>query len=379
MLALDDPVDLLAAIAGLQLMPENADRGVRLDVLAHVCVARQPRRRKLPVSRSRLRRICDAPVLQLLRKLEDPFPNPFTENMTFFGGGFIVFPGRFDETTFVLRHLCMVLFQPSVPFPDTQFVTDARGLIAVVLAISDAMADSAGLERGITPPERKAGSIVVPSTERLQRLKRAVRFRRSDLTDLLVANGASPDILNDLITPIGQVSLQHYHPDHGELFARPLVSVGDHVIVALPGQLLAAVRHAIVRRARARGLIDEFAYRYACAIAFTIHESLAVLGHHPIALRPDPIPDIPILGVGFHSLDTDKLLYVMVLTDPLQTYQEDAAYATWDLRENALIIEEHLRRIAATVREEIDPVVEIFCLLLVQGVGHFPLFSQLSG
>ncbi|MDJ0515709.1 MAG: hypothetical protein QNJ74_05370 [Trichodesmium sp. MO_231.B1] len=31
-----DSADLLATIAGLQLMPENANRSVRLEVLAHV-------------------------------------------------------------------------------------------------------------------------------------------------------------------------------------------------------------------------------------------------------------------------------------------------------------------------------------------------------
>lgn len=375
LLAPDDPVDLLAAVAGLQLLPENADRGIRLEALAHICAARRRWHRKSLVNRSRLYHICASPALRRLRRFEDPFPNPFTENITFFGGGFIVFPGRFDETTFVLRHLAMALFQTSDPFPDAQFVAEVRGLILAVLAISDAMARRAGLERGVAPRERADRRIVVPSAGRLRQLKRAVRFRRSDLTNFLVANGFSPDTLDDLIIPMGQISISHYRLDHGELFARPIVSVSDYMIVALPGQLLAAVRHAIIRRAHVRGLRDKIAQWYSNAIAFTAHESLALLSHPRIALRPETIPDVPLFRSGFRSVDTDKLMYVALVTDALQAYNEDAVYASWDMSESAPMITEHLRMIVRDVRENIDPTAEILCLLLVQGVGHPPLLS----
>lgn len=66
---------------------------------------------------------------------------------------------------------------------------EARELISGVLAISDEIARLTSLTREIMPRERRASSIVIPSSERLRRLKRAVTFRRTYLANLLIAHG----------------------------------------------------------------------------------------------------------------------------------------------------------------------------------------------
>lgn len=379
LLAPDDPIDLLTAVAALQLIPENADRGVRLEALAHICVARRHCQRRSPVRRSRLRHICEYPALRRLAPLEDPFPNPFTENFTFDRGSFTVFPGRFDETTFVLRHLVMAVFRCSEPFPDEQFLTDTHALITAVLVISNEIARRAGLRRGAPPRERPGRAILVPSRTRLQQLKRAVSFQCADLADLLLAYGVPLAALDVLTTEFGHVAIDPYRVDNGALFARPIVRVGERLIVALPGQLLAAVRHTIVVQAWARGFGDELAQRYHSAVAFTAHESLAWLGHHPMWIEPHNIPDVPLLGVGFQSMDTDKLIYVAVLTHSLQQYHEQAVYGLWDVRGIIPQIAEHVREIVEAFREEVAPGAHILFLLLVQGVGHVPFLTDPGG
>lgn len=84
-----DPADLLTDVAGLQLMPENADRSVRIEFLAHVVASINSKGfgSKPKVNLKQLEKICkcDSPGIEQIVWMEDPFNNPFTEAFTFHG------------------------------------------------------------------------------------------------------------------------------------------------------------------------------------------------------------------------------------------------------------------------------------------------------
>lgn len=59
-----DPVDLLAAAGGLQLLPANAHRAVRLEVLAHIAASLQDDEANRPrASAHRLDQWCNTGIL----------------------------------------------------------------------------------------------------------------------------------------------------------------------------------------------------------------------------------------------------------------------------------------------------------------------------
>jgi len=160
-LSVYDSADLLATLAGLQLMPENADRAVRFEALtrAVASISSKGFGSKKKVNLKQLEKICNhSSDLEPFICMEDPFNNPFTEAFTFHGGSYIVFPGIAEEETFILRHLAKAIFLSSDPFSNQQFATAACGLISAVLAISNEIARRVGLERGVEPviaPERE--------------------------------------------------------------------------------------------------------------------------------------------------------------------------------------------------------------------------------
>src|SRR5258708_33217322 len=89
-----DPVDLLAAAGGLQLLPENAHRAIRLEVLAHVIASLEDQQPNRPhASRNRLSQWCNTGVLGQgwVAAQEDPLDNPFLEAFPFYNGNFLVF------------------------------------------------------------------------------------------------------------------------------------------------------------------------------------------------------------------------------------------------------------------------------------------------
>src|SRR5258708_35210922 len=157
-----DPVDLLAAAGGLQLLPENAHRAIRLEVLAHVAASLSDDEANRPLAGlPQLDQWCNTGILGQGWGAyhEDPFDNPFLEAFPFYDGNFLVFPGIADESTFVLHLLCQALFVDPDAFSDPLYVKEARELLSAVLALSNEVARRAGLVRGVEIPPWEEGQV----------------------------------------------------------------------------------------------------------------------------------------------------------------------------------------------------------------------------
>ena len=206
-----DPVDLLAAAGGLQLLPANAHRAVRLEVLAHVAASLQDDETNRPrASAHRLDQWCNTGVLGQgwVAAQEDPLDNPLLEAFPFFNGNFLVFPGIADESTLVLRLLCRALFADPDAFSDPLYVREARELLSAVLALSNEVSTRAGLVREVEiPPWEKGQAVFIPDARTLAALKEAVTFHPSALTPLLEEQLTSPAVLDQLTLPMGQLTL----------------------------------------------------------------------------------------------------------------------------------------------------------------------------
>ena len=81
-------MDLLATAGALGLLPENAERALRLQAFAQVVASLQIRENLPRISVPRLRQFLSGPELTGLAHGEDPFPNAFVEEVPFFGGSF---------------------------------------------------------------------------------------------------------------------------------------------------------------------------------------------------------------------------------------------------------------------------------------------------
>jgi len=369
-----DPVDLLAAAGGLQLLSANAHRAIRLEVLAHIAASLSDDEANRPrASAHLLDQWCNSGVLGQgwVAAQEDPFDNPFLEAIPFFNGNFLVFPGISDESTFVLRLLCQALFADPDAFSDPHYVKEARELLSAVLALSNEVAERAGLVRGVEIPPWEEGQVVfIPDARTLAALKQAVSFRPSELTRLLEEHLASPAVLDQLTLPLGQLALGEYELDMGALRSRPLVRAGDALIVALPGMLPVAARHALIRRALERGVGDELARRYHEAVWGHLVESLATLGHSQDLYRPPGALSFPSSQDAFFSLDSDKMVYTLLVTDPLTEYDADDPFGEWSLRSLESRIEARLHEMQEHLFGLDPSPSELLFLVVLQGVGR---------
>src|SRR6266849_1086496 len=162
-----DLTDLAAGAGALQLLPENADRLVRLEMLADwvVSLATTNESRSKVSYESWYPLVNDPPVADA-STLEDPFNCLFTEVLTFHGGCNVVFPGLAEDATFILRQLFVALFHGEPQIGDDSFRGSAIRIIQSVLVLSNEIARRASLPRGLPPASGAREECVVPDLDR---------------------------------------------------------------------------------------------------------------------------------------------------------------------------------------------------------------------
>ncbi len=359
-----DALDLAAKAAALQLAPENTDRLQRLYAIAGfaACTPVDDQRRP-QISSGRLRRALNEPPLSESRfaLAEDPYNNPLTETIAFYGGSYVAIADYDGDAAYVFRRLAEAIFLFDEAFSSPSFVSEARSLCLAALALGDAVTkradfsrieeyaeeplapfffatspggtdalnqELASLPEGFSHPvleelqERGAppGNVTLPPAERFGSLQRAVSFCQEELAMLLGKVGVSAEALEIVTMDRGMTSFPPWDIDRNPLFTRPLLRDGDQLVVALPRVLLSAACNALIRKALEHGVGEEFAARFREAVAYNVRRSLELLGCVPL---PPPVPNAEGTSLPLFSLDSDKVVHVLLVTEGTAQYDPE--------------------------------------------------------
>ncbi len=313
-----DRDDLLATVAALQLLPENAHRQARLMAFAHAVAALRPRLDLPTIRRDELEALIESPLLTqgVLAEQDDPFENIFTEAFPDIGGSFTIFPGTAPEAPYTLRVLCTALFRDARTQLPTAFLHRAFALIRGALILSDEVARRAGLTPGIVPPDTFEAPVTLPPPDKLEMLKAAVTFRTEDIASLLKQDGEHPRDLA-LITTRTTVS-SRYHIDGGDLTDRPLLRTRQGFIVTLPGDVLYAVIKAVTRLAYTFRCQRKLATAFGRYCWSHVIESFSRLSNKSVENRfsQHRSPE-GCFQSGYFMTDSDTFTLAILVTDPL--------------------------------------------------------------
>lgn len=411
-----DPFDLLVDVAALQLAPENAARLQRLYALAGMA-ATLPRSTAAPsISMGRLRRVLNGPPLteSHFALAEDPFNNPLTESVTFYGGSYVTLPDYEGDAAFVFRRLMEAVLLVEEPFSAPALVDEVRALCAAVLALGDEVARRAGFGRivalpgeeprgpflfsfaaerlealnrdlqelGFAPVEglpahvlervreltAPTGNAVVPSSEHLGVLKGAVSFSHEELTAILNKAGASLESLSPLVVEQGAADFSSLHYDRNPLLVRPLVREGGRYVVAVPRALLSAACNALIGKAAERGVGDELAERFHRVVASNVRRSLSLMNCDPLPVRVSE-PDDRCSTKAVSFCDVDKAISILLVTDDLKGYDPSRAYsAGWVGEEVSARLRQRLDEVERAIADAPDAPREVLRLVVLQGV-----------
>ena len=372
-----DPGDLLATFASLQLIPENANRTLRLEVYSQVAASSRIQAARPKIGYEELKALFAEDILgKAFGHLEDPQENLFTESITFYGGNYVILPGLFESARFILRHLCMAIFQGAKPFPNADYVAKAHNIIKTALIISDIITRKAGLPRWLAPIENQNGHVVIPDLMRLNQLKQAVTFSFSQLRNfsneyLLLESG-----LGELSAPMGSISLSDEIVLEAGLLLKPIVRMHNSYIVGVPGAILTSTVYSLIRLANHYNVIEELADRYCNAVWHSTCKSLGRLGNSIISDFPLPKLDMPCSRDGVFQLDSDKVMYVLLATDTSNQFDTSTIGDPFDARERSSQIYERLKVLPTEIFRSAKGLNDLLCVVIIEGVGRPILYAR---
>jgi hypothetical protein len=337
-------------------------------VLAHVSASRQFDPAQPHISPSKLRCVTTSAALTSLAYAEDPADNLFAEEFTFYGGSYLVLPGIAEAAEFILSNLCKGIFLAAEQNLPDDFRARAFRLIRASLMVLDNAARTAGLHRGMVGDSNRYENIYIPQATKLQRLKAAATFDGERLSSILAPKNLSVKDLQPLVSAAGTVDLNGYTLGSGPLLWTPFVRCGDELILVVPGMVTSAIRHAVLMWAVAEGIGDQLAECFHRAVWSSTMEALSWTRNEEMA-RPTPPLAIPCATDGYFALDTDKALYCLVVTDPLVRFSADEPFDVWTPADLSDTIANRLSEIERDAFHATAGANELFCVVLLQGLG----------
>ncbi len=374
-LARYDAADVTAGAAAFQLMPANADRMARLLAAARLAAA-LPSGGRGALGSTRWRRLLRSGPLAApdLLEAEDPYETTFAESFSYTGGPYKVPSGPMPEQAFVLRHLLEASLRLEPPLLSDSFPDAVDRLTRATLKVADTVCQRAGVDRGVELSKHRHRSVVIPSAVEFARLKRAVTFAQSELEEFFGPMGLGLEDLEPLVVERGAPELAPMAPDPDLLMRRPILRDGAEYVVAIPVALLAALRHAIVGLAREHALQEDLAARFHHVLRDSAIEALGYMGCRPLS-PPQPIQrsEGGMVSSMVFELDTDKVLHMLLLTDPLAVYEPGDVLAPWPVEDLAEFVGYRTRRLEQAVYASDPAVREVLHLVLVQGLGARPI------
>jgi hypothetical protein len=340
---------LLRAGAALQLLPQNATKWARFERLLEVSLAAEPTAEQRAVSNRRLRQLLTTPPIATPQLVagEDPFEESFTAAMTFYGGAYRAVLGGISGA----HAGCQLVLEAVRSLNDDAERDYKREVLrdaTVLLKLSEAVCDRAGLGRWDLPFHSPRTKLLIPAAPELDRLCNAVSFSQEELSTLLGPAVAGVQAL----TAPGRLSLvdhDHESPTDDRIYFYPLVEVADSAIVAaLPSGLATSITARALAAGVDRGLTDQ--------VVAAIHEStqqamrryLERVRWRPVAAPPELSE--PRLGrESFYRFDADKFAHVVSVVDPLVDYSPGSAFGHADFGD----IQDELHERFVMVREAI--------------------------
>ena len=326
--------EIISILAGLQLNPKNQNHLVRLEIASRIaCSLKEGKNEKFePKEFEEVLNKYLAPFSNI-GILEDPPEQLFTENIEFFGGNYIVYPGISDSEPFILRNLFRSIF-----FSDDEYPEEFRNLIygtsICVLGLSNDLAKKMNHTRYMVSPDTWHEQIEIPDEKFLKKLQEAVNYTEQELIQLFKPTGVDFRYITPFLNSAGETAFDETNLQLNPLFIKPLVMCGNlKIVVANPSALGAALRHYILVTAEEHRCKDILMKNFQKNVFETVMNSLRLMGYHPssipLPLRYESIP----IDETLYLIDRDKIAYSIVITDNAEGYNRNDTCGEWDSSE----------------------------------------------
>jgi hypothetical protein len=231
-------------LSSLQLLPENQSHIIRVEMAIQIACSLQ-NGGELSINPIYLRNILNKYLSTYgdIGILEDPPESLFTENIIFFGGDYVVYPGVTEER-YALSSLLESIHLNKNDFP-IDFILDVETSALSLLTLSNEIANRAGHYRNMTSPDTWRTDITNTDEIQTKKLSSAVVFTKKEINELLFKHDLTTDFLTQFIISVGDNTFSEPSVTNNPLILRPLVEIKDIIVVANPGSIVSCLRHYI--------------------------------------------------------------------------------------------------------------------------------------
>ena len=224
-----------------------------------------------------------------------------------------------------------------------EFVVSARALAFAALTLSDRCSVRAGLGRDEIPETVATDEIVQPHGERLARLRNAVTFSLAELETRLSRLGVDLEVLSPLTTNAGTAMVSEVDFENLPVYRRPILRIEESYVLFAPGSLAPALTHAILRKAFECGDLPALAELIRDTAFERVDRALNLLGYSRLlGPKVSTDPAFPATRAAYR-IDTDKVLELLLVTDPLEDFDPATIDGDWSAGEINRRVEEHIR------------------------------------
>lgn len=225
-------------IAGLLTEPSLHANDIRLEWLVRLVIARSNGNRK--PSQQQLSKVLNGYLADThVDRLEDPIEDVFCDWVNTREGSYRIILGRWEGAASYTQ----TVYDAFAALPDGELKASALNSVHALLRLSDALAERASVSREVGSAGEPMGLIPIPGKQRLEELRRRVRFR----ADALLEMGIDPQLLESYVLkedhfpyvsdrPVGDTPLEFH----------PLLKDGDWFTVAAPSNISVAVRSVLI-------------------------------------------------------------------------------------------------------------------------------------
>jgi len=254
--------ELIATLGGLQVLQENHTHLVRLEIASRVaCSIQNGGNQNLDIGKiisilnQHLPR--DGPV----GRMEDPIDNLFTDNIVFYGGNYIIYPGIEENGVFILRTFLDAIFGYGEGLSD-EFKYLINPSVIALMYLSNEVANRLGHTRYMESPDTWRKNFVTPKREIFYKASDAVRFSLREIKLWFKKQNIDHRFLSPFITTIANTEFKNKTPYKNLLFVKPLLHIGSELILVQPGSVCTALRHFVLVTAKHMNLVDALSANY---------------------------------------------------------------------------------------------------------------------
>ncbi|MDN8646961.1 hypothetical protein Q0S62_00795 [Stenotrophomonas indicatrix] len=253
-----------ALVAGLLTVPAYQSSGLRIELLAGLVVLHA--RGKRQATLEDLARWFAMLGASRAAAGEDAAEDVMVTLVTTSSEQFRILEGLWESAGFYTQRVLDVLSG----MPDSGIYRSVRGSVRALLSVAEIVCMRAGLERYQTGSDARPDALDVASLPSAGDLRARATITHAALQE---HNIALEDLAPFLLKPQYVAELTDQEPGVSELERRPLISVPDGVVLALPTAVTVTIRQRIIDLVLGTRQVGHFDAHYARALSHSIAET----------------------------------------------------------------------------------------------------------